>query len=68
MALNPDSPLGKLMATLPQTGQVTWIGVRPARDARMLEVDAVQATAEAAASGLTSALGFVRRSVRLERG
>ncbi len=30
--------------------------------------DAVQATAEAAASGLTSALGFVRRSVRLERG
>ncbi|MCF4127276.1 hypothetical protein [Methylobacterium sp. SyP6R] len=30
--------------------------------------DAVQATAEAAASGLTSAFGFVRRSVGLERG
>lgn len=44
MALNPDSPLGKLMATLPQTGQVTWIGVRPARDVAMLEVDAAQAT------------------------
>lgn len=43
MALNPDSPLGKLMATLPQTGQVTWIGVRPARDVAMLEVDAAQA-------------------------
>ncbi|RBG57666.1 MOSC domain-containing protein, partial [Xanthomonas oryzae pv. oryzae] len=44
MALNPDSPLGKLMATLPQTGQVTWIGVRPARDVAMLEVDAAQVT------------------------
>lgn len=30
------------MATLPQTGQVTWIGVRPARDVAMLEVDAAQ--------------------------
>ncbi|MET7248186.1 hypothetical protein ABZT49_33035 [Methylobacterium sp. EM32] len=30
--------------------------------------DAVQAAAEAAGSSLTSALGFVRRSVRLERG
>ncbi|AYO96004.1 MULTISPECIES: MOSC domain-containing protein [Xanthomonas] len=42
MALNPDSPLGKLMATLPQTGQVTWIGVRPAREVAMQEVDAAQ--------------------------
>ncbi|MGX7708559.1 hypothetical protein [Methylobacterium sp. Gmos1] len=30
--------------------------------------DAVQSAAEAAGSSLTSALGFVRRSVRLERG
>ncbi|MGV7191011.1 MOSC domain-containing protein [Xanthomonas axonopodis] len=42
MALNPDSPLGKLMATLPQTGQVTWIGVRTAREVAMQEVDAAQ--------------------------
>lgn len=30
------------MATLPQTGQVTWIGVRPAREVAMQEVDAAQ--------------------------
>lgn len=32
------------MATQPQTGRVTWIGVRPAREVAMLEVDAAQAT------------------------
>lgn len=44
MPLNPESPLAKLMATLPRSGRVQWIGVRPARDVPMHEVDAVQAS------------------------
>jgi hypothetical protein len=34
MLFNPDSPLAKLMATLPRAGAVEWIGVRPARGRR----------------------------------
>ena len=40
---DPDSPLGQLMATLPRTGRVEWIGLRPARDMAMVAVDAVEA-------------------------
>jgi MOSC domain-containing protein YiiM len=47
MPFNPDSPLARLMATLPRTGRVEWIGLRPARDQPMHEV----AMAEAAAGG-----------------
>ena len=39
----PDSELGKLMATLPQTGAVDWIGLRPGRDVAMEEVGEVVA-------------------------
>ena len=39
----PDSPLGRLMATLPRAGRVEWIGLRPAREAAMVEVAQVQA-------------------------
>lgn len=35
MPLNPDSPLAKLMATLPRSGQLQWIGLRPAREQPM---------------------------------
>jgi MOSC domain-containing protein YiiM len=35
---DPDSPLGRLMATLPRAGQVEWIGLRPARGKAMVEV------------------------------
>ena len=45
MPLNPDSELARLMAILPQVGQVEWIGLRPARDVPMQETDAVQAVA-----------------------
>ncbi len=31
------------MATLPQTGRVAWIGLRPAREVTLLEVDTVEA-------------------------
>jgi MOSC domain-containing protein YiiM len=42
--------LDALFKTLPQTGQVTWIGVRPERRAEIIVVDAVEAKT---ASGLT---------------
>lgn len=37
-------PLKVLLDTLPQTGRVEWIGLRPAREAAMLEVTRVHAT------------------------
>lgn len=47
----PDSPLGKLMATLPRGGKVEWIGLRPARDAAMVEVDRAEASAGGGLAG-----------------
>jgi len=43
MPISPDSELGRLLATLPQRGRVDWIGLRPARDVEMREVDAIEA-------------------------
>ncbi|MVN92867.1 MOSC domain-containing protein [Mucilaginibacter aquatilis] len=43
MKLSPNSPLQKLMDTLPQQGLVTWIGVRPQRGAPLLSVQNVEA-------------------------
>lgn len=43
MPLNPESPLARLMATLPRAGKVEWIGLRPARDQAMVAADAVMA-------------------------
>lgn len=43
MPISPDSELGRLLATLPQRGRVDWIGLRPARDLGMREVDAIEA-------------------------
>lgn len=40
-----DTALGELMARFPRTGTLRWIGVRPARDVPMIEVDAAQAQA-----------------------
>ena len=37
--------LQELFDTLPQRGQVTWIGVRPGRKAPMVELDTVNAIA-----------------------
>ncbi len=40
MTLPPaDSALGRLMANLPRAGRVEWIGLRPAREVPMNEVD-----------------------------
>ncbi len=43
MKLSPNSPLQKLMNTMPQQGKVTWIGVRPKRKAPLLSVENVEA-------------------------
>lgn len=40
-----ECPLAELLAMLPQTGRVTWIGVRPARRASVTPLDAVEAIA-----------------------
>ncbi|MGE8363064.1 MOSC domain-containing protein [Pseudomonas sp.] len=45
------SPLQELLATVPQQGQVRWIGVRPALREPMLELDAVEARREAGLTG-----------------
>jgi MOSC domain-containing protein YiiM len=37
--------LAELLATLPQTGRVAWIGLRPGRRASVTAVDAVEAVA-----------------------
>jgi MOSC domain-containing protein YiiM len=43
MKLSPNSPLQKLMDTMPQNGEVTWIGIRPKRKAPLLSLDDVEA-------------------------
>lgn len=49
--LNPASPLARLMAGPIRPGQVTWIGVRPARKAPLLSLDGVEITREAGLEG-----------------
>jgi len=41
--LSPDSELAHLFAQLPRAGRVDWIGVRPARDVPMRELERAQA-------------------------
>ncbi|GAB3732422.1 MOSC domain-containing protein [Luteimonas pelagia] len=43
MPLDPDSPLARLMDTLPRAGRLDWIGLRPARDEPMRSVAEVEA-------------------------
>ena len=45
------SPLQELIAEVPQTGRVRWIGVRPQGHAPMIELDAVEARLEAGLTG-----------------
>jgi MOSC domain-containing protein YiiM len=40
-----EKTLAELLATLPQTGRVAWVGVRPARRADVSAVEAVEAIA-----------------------
>lgn len=41
----PGSELYQLMSRFPRGGRVEWIGLRPAREVAMIEVDAVDAVA-----------------------
>ena len=45
------SPLQELIADVPQTGRVRWIGVRPESRGEMVELDAVEARREAGLTG-----------------
>lgn len=61
----PDSQLGQLMAHLPRTGRVDWIGLRPARDVLMKEVAEVFATAGKGLSGDRYGSGSGKRGLTL---
>jgi len=65
MPLNPESPLARLMANLPQRGRIDWIGVRPARAMPMQEVEQVQAVAGAGLTGDRYKAGSGKRGVTL---
>lgn len=41
--INKETPMAKLMATMPQVGEIVWIGVRPAKRAEMNVVKTVTA-------------------------
>lgn len=66
MTLPPaDSELGKLMATLPRTGRVEWIGLRPARGQSMHEVADAEAMAGKGLVGDRYAGGSGKRGITL---
>ncbi|MCD4865115.1 MOSC domain-containing protein [Pseudomonas sp. PLB05] len=44
-------PLKELLAQVPQSGEVRWIGVRPISRAPMVEIDAVEARRDAGLTG-----------------
>ena len=62
---DPDSPLGKLMATLPRGGRVEWIGLRPARDSAMVQVDEVEAASGGGLAGDRYKGGSGKRGITL---
>jgi len=61
----PDSPLRKLMSTLPRTGRVEWIGLRPARARPMREVDSVEASTGGGLAGDRYQGGSGKRGITL---
>jgi MOSC domain-containing protein YiiM len=65
MPLNPDSPLARLMATLPRAGKVEWIGLRPARDDAMIATGTVEAIAGAGLVGDRYKSGSGKRGITL---
>jgi MOSC domain-containing protein YiiM len=65
MPLPADSALGALMATLPRPGQVRWIGLRPARDVPMQDVDRVEVVAGKGLVGDRYKSGSGKRGITL---
>lgn len=61
--MNPDSTIARLEKSLPQTGRLDWIGLRPAREADMTVAETAQVTA---ADGLVGDRGVsAKRAVTL---
>lgn len=61
----PASDLHRLMTRFPRAGQVRWIGLRPARDVPMREVDSAQASAGGGLAGDRYCGGSGKRGVTL---
>lgn len=62
---SPDSDLHRLMTQFPRAGTVRWIGLRPARDLPMREVDAAEAVAGKGLVGDRYASGSGKRGLTL---
>ncbi len=65
MAFSSGSALARLLAQFPRAGRVEWIGLRPARDVPMLEVDAAEAVAGAGLRGDRYVGGSGKRGLTL---
>jgi MOSC domain-containing protein YiiM len=61
----PDSELGRLFAQFPRAGRVEWIGVRPAREVPMHEVEGVRAETGGGLSGDRYRGGSGKRGITL---
>lgn len=61
----PDSPLARLFAQFPRAGTVAWIGLRPARDVAMRDVEAAKAIAGKGLAGDRYASASGKRGVTL---
>lgn len=62
---SPNSELYRLMSQFPRGGRVEWIGLRPARDVPMREVDEVDAQAGGGLAGDRYAGGSGNRGITL---
>jgi MOSC domain-containing protein YiiM len=61
----PGSDLARLFAQLPRAGRVEWIGLRPARDVPMREVEAADATVARGLAGDRYASASGKRGITL---
>jgi MOSC domain-containing protein YiiM len=61
----PDSELHRLMTQFPRAGEVRWIGLRPARDVAMQEMDSAEAVAGEGLLGDRYAGGSGKRGITL---
>ena len=61
----PESELHRLMTQFPRTGEVRWIGLRPARDVPMREVESAEAVAGKGLRGDRYGSGSGKRGITL---
>jgi len=61
----PNSALGRLMATLPRSGRVEWIGLRPGREMPMRAAESADATIGGGLRGDRYTGGSGKRGVTL---